>query len=262
MIILITSGGTTEKIDDVRKITNTSTGRLGSVIADEFAAHVEVDKVFYVYAQGAAVPTASCVELIKISSADDLKNTLTDLLTGQKIDAVIHAMAVSDYTPKHLTTAENLAATIAKSLSESDKQADNQAVLTNIILNSILESDGGLSSHGKVSSNFDHLILSMKKTPKIIGLIKQLQPSTVLVGFKLLDGVPEQELLRVGYELLVKNNCDFVLANDLQQIQNNNHIGMLLKSDQSFVRMNTKEEIAREIVKTVILKIRLDQRNV
>ncbi len=257
MKILITAGGTTEKIDDVRKITNMATGRLGSLIAEEFAAHVEVEKIFYVCAQDSIVPVASCVDIIKISSVEDLKNTLTELLSNQKIDAVIHTMAVSDYTLKSLTTAENLAVAIAKDLSESDcLQAGDLNSLTNTITTSILKSDGGMDSHGKVSSNFDHLILSMKRTPKVISLIKQLQPSTVLVGFKLLDGVPEQELLRVGYELLVKNNCDFVLTNDLQKIHDNNHAGMLIKPNKSFVPLNTKAEIATEIVQNVISKIR------
>ena len=257
MKILITAGGTTEKIDDVRKITNMATGRLGSLIADEFAAHTEVEKIFYVCAQDALIPAASCADIIRISSVEDLKNTLTELFSKQKIDAVIHTMAVSDYTLKSLTTAENLAAAIAKDLSQSDcLQADDLNSLTNIITNTILKSDGAMDSHGKVSSNFDHLILSMKRTPKIISLIKKLQPSTVLVGFKLLDGAPEQELLRVGYKLLVKNNCDFVLANDLQKIQNNNHAAMLIKPDESFVRLNTKAEIAKAIVQNVISKTR------
>ena len=38
MKILITSGGTTEKIDDVRGITNHSTGYLGKEIAELFLA--------------------------------------------------------------------------------------------------------------------------------------------------------------------------------------------------------------------------------
>ncbi|MFO7160860.1 MAG: phosphopantothenoylcysteine decarboxylase, partial [[Clostridium] cellulosi] len=36
MNVLITAGGTTENIDPVRKIKNTATGRLGSLIAEEF----------------------------------------------------------------------------------------------------------------------------------------------------------------------------------------------------------------------------------
>ena len=37
MKILVTAGDTYEPIDDVRKVTHMATGRLGSLIADEFA---------------------------------------------------------------------------------------------------------------------------------------------------------------------------------------------------------------------------------
>ena len=37
--LLITAGGTAEKIDQVRSITNHSTGQLGSLIAEAFLAH-------------------------------------------------------------------------------------------------------------------------------------------------------------------------------------------------------------------------------
>lgn len=263
MNILITSGGTTEAIDDVRKITNMSTGKLGSLVAQEFAAHVEVDKVIYVCAQGAMVPSASCVDIIRVTSVADLQNTLTNVMTNEKIDAVVHAMAVSDYTPSSLSTAEDMAGAIAKGLMEkSPLQTFDMNSLADTILELIVKSDGGMKSHGKVSSNFDHLILSMEKTPKIISFIKQLQPSTVLVGFKLLDGVPEQELLRVAYELLEKNHCDFVLANDLQKIQKSSHVGLLLKPDQSYVSLNTKEEIAKAIAENVILKIKSGEHHV
>ena len=55
---------------------------------------------------------------------------------------------------------------------------------------------------------------------------------------------------------LEKNSCDFVLANDLQKIHNSNHAAMLIKSDQSFMRLNTKAEIAGAIVQNVILSLK------
>ena len=42
MRILITAGGTSEKIDDVRAITNHSTGSLGQAIAKEWLQYPEV----------------------------------------------------------------------------------------------------------------------------------------------------------------------------------------------------------------------------
>ena len=37
--IIVTSGPTNEKIDDVMKITNMSTGMLGAIVADAIQAH-------------------------------------------------------------------------------------------------------------------------------------------------------------------------------------------------------------------------------
>ena len=42
MNIIITSGGTSENIDNVRKITNTATGALGSIIANEFIKKYDI----------------------------------------------------------------------------------------------------------------------------------------------------------------------------------------------------------------------------
>jgi phosphopantothenate-cysteine ligase len=90
----------------------------------------------------------------------------------------------------------------------------------------------------------------------VIQRIRQLQKNTILVGFKLLVDVPESELLQVGYNLLLKNNCDFVLANDLTKIQGDNHKGLLIKPDFSYQSYDTKQEIACGIVENVLAKIR------
>ena len=46
--VIITSGGTREKIDEARVISNLSTGKLGSLIADEFMNCGFVKNVFYI----------------------------------------------------------------------------------------------------------------------------------------------------------------------------------------------------------------------
>ena len=43
--IVITAGGTSEPIDNVRKITNSSTGKLGAVIAEELLKREDIDKM-------------------------------------------------------------------------------------------------------------------------------------------------------------------------------------------------------------------------
>ena len=46
MNIIVTAGGTSEPIDNVRRIANTGTGRLGSLVADELAEADWTDHIF------------------------------------------------------------------------------------------------------------------------------------------------------------------------------------------------------------------------
>ena len=56
MKIIITAGGTSERIDDVRTITNSSTGRLGYAIGEAFAKKSgdELERIYYLHGTRAA----------------------------------------------------------------------------------------------------------------------------------------------------------------------------------------------------------------
>ena len=226
MKIIITAGGTSERIDDVRTITNSSTGSLGLAIGKAFveaAQRVSIEKIYYLHGKRAAYPEHEIVEPIEIGGVMDLQENLRRLLTEQKIDAVIHAMAVSDYMVHRVTTLDKLLGT---------EDPDHAQDL------------GG----NKISSDIDDLIIHMKRSPKVISIIKEISPQTKLVGFKLLSGVPHEELIDVGYRLLQKNHCDYVMANDLHEIGKDYHKGYLIHQDKTYDSMNTNEEIAHMIV--------------
>lgn len=92
--LLITSGGTQEPIDDVRVITNKSTGKTASILADQFI-NAGFD-VTYLCAENAVRPLlTSTVE--NFISYKDLDQKLTSLLKNQ-YDLIIHTAAVSDYS--------------------------------------------------------------------------------------------------------------------------------------------------------------------
>ena len=236
MNILITAGGTSEKIDDVRRIVNTATGRLGALIADEFINKTGA-AVTFVCDEASAVP-ASGADIIKIRSVDDLLNNICELLAHNKFDAVIHSMAVSDYKMGGVMSLDDLIMR-AIELGEAEGEIDKDKF-------------ADIMARGKkISSDIDGMLMLMEKTPKVISVIKKLQPETILVGFKLLAGVSEEELLRVGYELLLKNDCDFVFSNDLEQISADSHKGILIEPDRSYRRMSSKPEIAEAIVQKI-----------
>lgn len=255
MNIIITAGGTTEKIDAVRKITNTATGKLGSLTAEEFVRQGSnrIEKIFYICEKGTIVPQLACVKVITVEGVCNAKDVLLDLLTSNKIDAVVHSMAVSDYTVDSLTTVENLADFLYQklvSLTENKFQTDKS--LAEFIANCIKENDLLLDNDKKIGSNVQNLMLYMKQTPKLISLIKEIQPSTILVGFKLLNSVDKEYLLNVGFELLRANACDLVLANDSREIDENHHVGYLISPDMSYTQFHTKGEIAHGIVRQVL----------
>lgn len=243
MKIIITAGGTSERIDDVRTITNSSTGSLGYAIGQAFLQQVKseenpegpIEKIFYIHGQRAVYPEHEAVEEIAITGVMDLQEKLTGVLTTEKIDACIHAMAVSDYMVHQVTTLDRLLGT-----EDPDRAQD--------------------LSGNKISSNIDDLIIHMKRSPKVISCIRKVSPDTTLVGFKLLSGVPHEELIDVGYRLLQKNDCDFVMANDLREIGRDYHKGYLIHRDKSYDSMNTNEEIATMIVRRV-LEVREERNN-
>lgn len=235
--IIITAGGTSEPIDNVRKITNTGSGKLGSVIADKLIQlkSEKINKIYYICAKGSYKPTSKNIEIIEIVSANDLANAITSLLQNEKIDYFIHTMAVSDYTVDYITTAEKLA--------EEIKNSTPYDVLCNY-KNGIKEN--------KISSNEDNLIIKLKRTPKIISLIKNVSPTTFLVGFKLLDHVSESNLIDVAIKLKEKNSCDLVVANDLQNINENQHKAFIIKNKSDYKTAFTKEEIAETLINEIM----------
>lgn len=229
MKIIITAGGTSERIDDVRSITNTSTGRLGLVIGNHFLNEHgdEIEQIYYVHGLRAQAPEGDKVTAIPVAGARDLERELQRLLTTEKIDAVIHAMAVSDYMVKEVTTLDRI------------KSGDTTKLEGN-----------------KISSTIDDLTIILEKSPKVIGGIKKWNPDVTLVGFKLLSHVPHEELIEVGYNLLKKNDCSFVMANDLKGIRDGRHQGFLIHRDGSYDSMETREEIAEMIAKRVLEECR------
>lgn len=243
--ILITAGGTAEKIDQVRSITNHSTGKLGSFIADLFLKHdYQVD---YVTTASALRPTAQInLTVEEITDTQQLDERLTFLLTKNRYDAVIHSMAVSDFTPVKSYTQKDFVEQINQHFLKSGLPL-TEADLANMIETPVA------TTTSKISSNTDYLFLALKQTPKVIQKIKVLQPDTLLVSFKLLVDVPKAELLQVALASMQKNQGDFVLANDLTTIKGHAHTGYLLNKEGQIVgEAQTKEAIAQLITQTIL----------
>ena len=218
MNILITSGGTSEKIDRVRSITNHSTGRLGKIIAETFLD--KGDQVTLVTTPKAVRPAAHPnLTIVQIENVAELLESLKPLVHTH--DVLIHAMAVSDYTPVYMTGLEAVAAS-------SD--------LTEFL--------NKTNSESKISSQDDVQVLFLKKTPKIISLVKKWNPAIRLIGFKLLVNVTKEELLKTARASLIKNQAEIIVANDLTEISNQEHRAYLV-GKETVTKAQSKEEIAQ-----------------
>lgn len=224
MHILITSGGTSEAIDSVRSITNHSTGSLGKILAE------------IALAKGHQVTLITTPTALKPAPHPDLRISLIrnveELLAQMKQEVpqhqvLIHAMAVSDYTPVYMT-----------GLDEAAKSRD---------LTTFLHQE---NQETKISSKDDYQVLFLKKTPKIISLVKEWNPVIQLIGFKLLVAVSAEELIQVARESLVKNHASMIVANDLTQIQNGQHQAYLVTNDQ-VLQASTKSEIAEMVLSSI-----------
>lgn len=232
--IIITAGGTSEKIDNVRKITNSSSGKLGMAIANRLLQENDNIMIYYVCSKNSLRPTNDRVKVVEIDGTVDLKNTIENMLVNEHIDYFIHSMAVSDYMTDYVTTIER----IKKSINEN---ADIDEAFQNIeVING-----------NKISSYEDNLVIILKPTPKIISIIKELSPSTYLVGFKLLDGVSKEELIEVAKKLRNKNQCDLVIANDLATIRNGKHIGYIIDKKDEIEEATGKDDIAKKLVRRI-----------
>ena len=232
--VIITSGGISEKIDNVRKITNSSSGKLGMTIANHLLEENDDILIYYICSYKTLRPVDDRVKIIEVNGTLDLKEKIENLLTKEKIDYFIHSMAVSDYMTDYVTTIDR----IKKSIRENNN-IDEAFKKIEIIKGK------------KISSYEDNLVIVLKPTPKIISIIKDLSPKTYLVGFKLLDGVSKEELIEVAKKLRDKNKCDLVVANDLETIRSGNHNAFIIDKNNNIEEVQGKDDIAKKLIRRI-----------
>lgn len=93
--ILVTAGGTVERLDPVRYITNDSSGKMGHAIAK--AAHYLGAEVTLV--TSSSLEVTHSIDVLPVTSTDDMFEAVDKRF--DKLDVLIMAAAVSDYKPKN-----------------------------------------------------------------------------------------------------------------------------------------------------------------
>ncbi len=180
MRCIVTAGPTYEKLDDVRRLTNFSTGRLGT----ELAAHLteaghEVILLVGELATWRGERVASTIHTFS-TTADLL--TRFESLSGESVGAVFHAAAVSDFR--------------FGGVYEQNDSGELREL-----------------KQGKISTRHGELLARLIPTPKLISRLREFYPEARIIGWKYeVDGTRD-ELVAKARQQIEENNTNACVAN-------------------------------------------------
>ena len=181
MNCIVTAGPTYEPLDDVRRLTNFSTGRLGTELANFLAARGH--KVALLVGELATYSGERRADQVRFfSTAADLRAKLK-ALTGKRVDAIFHAAAVSDFSfGKIWLRAPSGELTEFK----SDK---------------------------KISTREGKLLVELAPTPKILAELRARFPRTRIVGWKFEADGTRADALNAAKRQIAECQTDVCVVN-------------------------------------------------
>jgi phosphopantothenoylcysteine decarboxylase/phosphopantothenate--cysteine ligase len=181
MNCIVTAGPTFEPLDGVRRLTNFSTGRLGTELANFLAARGH--KVTLLIGESAIYHGERKARSVKVySTTADLRAKLKSF-SGKKVDAIFHTAAVSDF-------------------------AFGKMFMRN--------TTGKLKAFRpsrKISTLGGSLFVELVPTPKIIAELRGWFPQTKIIGWKFEADGGRADALRAAERQLAACATDFCVAN-------------------------------------------------
>ena len=181
MNCIVTAGPTFEPLDDVRRLTNFSTGRLGTELANFLTARGH--RVTLLLGESATYAGERQVKSVKtFSTTADLRAKLKSF-SGKKVDAIFHAAAVSDFAFGKMFTRD--AAGKLKPF----------------------------KSLKKISTRSGNLFVELVPTPKIIAELRVWFPHTKIVGWKFEADGQRADALRAARKQIADCATDGCVAN-------------------------------------------------
>ncbi|MEF3279349.1 MAG: hypothetical protein K6357_00040 [Elusimicrobiota bacterium] len=214
MKIIITSGATIEPIDNIRFLTNLSTGKTASIIASHLSKKYQVT---YLTSKTAKFYPAKNkkIKIIFFDTFKSLNLALKKELGRNYYDVIIHAAAVSDYSIYRIkVNGKNL-----KKL------------------------------NGKLSSKFKFINIILKKNFKIINrIIKYSKNKNIfIVAFKLTSTKNETKIKKAVKEI----KADIVIHNDTHNINEKKHIFNIYIANKKVDSAKNASILARKIEKLI-----------
>ncbi len=182
MNCLVTAGPTFEPLDDVRRLTNFSTGRLGVELANFLAARGHT--VTLLLSETATWPGECRAQAIqRFSSTADLRARLR-AHSRKKVNAIFHAAAVSDFTFGRMFTRDD--AGRLRRFTPAEK---------------------------KIPTRGGSLLVELVPTPKLIAGLRGWFPRARLIGWKFEADGARAAALRAAQRQLADCATDACVAN-------------------------------------------------
>jgi phosphopantothenate-cysteine ligase len=234
--VLVTGGGTIAPVDDVRHLANASTGRLSAEIAEACLArganvwHVHTPQALRPFARSAVVDLDAEleVELKRVRELARRHRACRDRLALVRLPTGTigeYAQAVESVLRAEPIDVAFLAMAASDYLPEP--------------------------SPGKIGSEAEELVIRCRRAPKVIRSVRDWAPAVVLVGFKLLSGVSEAELIAAAASACAANRADLTVANDQRTVREGRHTIHLVRPDGSSETLGPGASMAAELVDRV-----------
>ncbi len=181
MNCIVTAGPTYEPLDDVRRLTNFSTGRLGTELANYLTACGH--KVTLLIGESATYAGERRAQSVRVySTTKDLRAKLK-AFSGKKVDAIFHAAAVSDFGFGKIFAQNDAGEFVA------------------------------LKASKKISTRAGEMLVELVPTPKIIAELRGWFPQTKIVGWKFEADGRRADALRAAQKQIAGCATDFCVAN-------------------------------------------------
>ncbi len=216
MKILITSGGCKVPIDDVRHIGNFSSGRYGVELAKAFIDADYDNEIIFFHEKGSARIDEYWTDTF------DPNNQMKYFEYKNYKEYLGVKNLITLYDPDIIVSA---------------------AAISDYVLDQV---------EGKISSDANELVITLKKGEKVIKSFRGLAPAATIVGFKLLVS-PDECDLNEAIAKAFKSRVDMVVYNDLTDLRNGEYARTVYQLGKHVaIFYPTVYQTAREVVDCIL----------